>query len=126
MNDLMKIAQALEDSNTLVKEVTKTIKNETKKTKIFFSILLGTLVASLLGNLLAAKGIVKAGTGNKKPKGIIRADITSIPPHPLKNFEIACFIGLLYFVTEVKLFISIVLVLNKFLKKLKNLPEIKI
>ena len=36
--------------------------------------LLGTLGASLLGNLLAEKGIVRAGSGNKKGKGIVRAD----------------------------------------------------
>ena len=35
--------------------------------------LLGTLEASLLRNLLAEKGIVTAGSGNKKGKGIIRA-----------------------------------------------------
>ena len=35
--------------------------------------LLGTLGASLLGNLLAGKGIVRAGSGNKKGKGIARA-----------------------------------------------------
>ena len=35
--------------------------------------LLGTLGASLLGNLLTGKGIVRAGTGNKKGKGIARA-----------------------------------------------------
>ena len=35
--------------------------------------LLGTLGASLLGNLLAGKGIVKAGSGNKKGKRILRA-----------------------------------------------------
>ena len=35
--------------------------------------LLGTLGASLLGNLLAGKGIVKAGSRNKKGKGIVRA-----------------------------------------------------
>ena len=35
--------------------------------------LLGTLGASLLGNLLAGKGIVRAGSGNKKGKAIIRA-----------------------------------------------------
>ena len=35
--------------------------------------LLGTLGASLLGNLLKGKGIVKAGSGNKKGKGIVRA-----------------------------------------------------
>ena len=35
--------------------------------------LLGTLGASLLENLLAGKGIVKAGSGNKKGKGIVTA-----------------------------------------------------
>ena len=70
----MKIDEALEDSNILLKEVTKTIKNETKEQKAgFLSMLLGTLGASLLGNLLAGKGIVRAGSGNKKGKGIVRA-----------------------------------------------------
>ena len=74
MNDITKIAQALEDSNILLKGVTKTIKNETKEQKGgFLSMLLGTLGASLLGNLLAGKGIVRAGSGNKKGKGIVRA-----------------------------------------------------
>ena len=35
--------------------------------------LLGTLGASLLGNLFAGKGIVRAGSGNKKGKRIVRA-----------------------------------------------------
>ena len=35
--------------------------------------LLGTLGASLFGNLLAWKGIVRAGSGNKKGKWIVRA-----------------------------------------------------
>ena len=35
--------------------------------------MLGTLGASLLGNLLSGKGIVRAGSGNKKGKGIVRA-----------------------------------------------------
>ena len=35
--------------------------------------LLGTLGASLLGNLLAGNGIIRAGFGNKKGKGIVRA-----------------------------------------------------
>ena len=62
MNDIMKIAQALEDSNILLKVVTKTIKDETKEKKGgFLSMLLGTLGASLLGNLLAGKGIARAG-----------------------------------------------------------------
>ena len=66
MNDIMKIVQALEDSNILLKGVTKTIKNETKEQKGgFLSMLLGTLGASLLGNLLAGKGIVRAGSGRR-------------------------------------------------------------
>ena len=35
--------------------------------------LLGTLGAGLLGNLLAGNGILRAGSGNKKGKGIVRA-----------------------------------------------------
>ena len=55
MNDMMKIVQPLEDSNILLKGVTK---SETKEQKVgFLSILLGTLGASLLGNMLAGKGI---------------------------------------------------------------------
>ena len=58
----MKIVQALEDSNILLKEVTKTIKNETKEQKRgFLSMLSGTLGASLFGNLLAGKRTVRAG-----------------------------------------------------------------
>ena len=60
----MKIVQALEDSNILLKGVTKTIKNETKEQKgDFLSMFLGTLEASLLGNLLTGKGFVRAGEG---------------------------------------------------------------
>ena len=61
----MKIVQALEDSNVLLKGVTDTVKNETKEQKAgFLSILLGTLGASLLGNLLSGKGIARAGYGD--------------------------------------------------------------
>ena len=74
INDIMKIIQALENSNILIKGVTKTIKNETKEQKEgFLSMLLGTLGASLWGNLLTGKGIVRAGSENKKGKGIVRA-----------------------------------------------------
>ena len=74
MNDIMKIVQALEDSNILLNGVTKTIENETKEQKGGFLImLLGTLGATLLGNLLSGKGIVRAGSGNNKGKGIVRA-----------------------------------------------------
>ena len=69
LNDIMKIVQALEDSNILLKEATKTVKNETKEQKGgFWSILLGTLGASLLRNIIAGKAIVRAGSGNKKGK----------------------------------------------------------
>ena len=74
MNDIMKFVQALEDSNLLLKGVTKTIKKEAKEQKGgFLSMLLGALGANLLGNVLAGKGIVRAGSGNKKGKGIVRA-----------------------------------------------------
>ena len=62
MNDITKSVQSLENSNFLLKGVTKRIKNETKEQKGgFLSMLLSTLGASLLGNLLAEKGIVRAG-----------------------------------------------------------------
>ena len=55
-----------------MKGVTKTTKNETKEQKGgFLSMLVGTLGAILLRNLLA--GIVRAGSWNKKGKGIVRA-----------------------------------------------------
>ena len=71
MSDIMKIVQALEDSNILLKGVTKTIKNETKEQKGgFLNMLLDTLGASLLGNLLTGKGILRAGSANKKIEGM--------------------------------------------------------
>ena len=73
MNDFMKIIKALEDSDILLKGVSKTIKNETKEQRGgFLSMLLGTLGASLLGNLLTGgkgimrAGIVRAGSWSKK------------------------------------------------------------
>ena len=66
MNAITKIVEALEDSNILLKGDTETIKNETKEQKGgFLSMLLGTLGASLLGNVLTGKGIVGAGTGKQ-------------------------------------------------------------
>ena len=51
MDDIIKIVQALKDSDILLKAITKTIKNETKEQKEgFLGILLGTLGASFLGN----------------------------------------------------------------------------
>ena len=68
MNDILKITEALENSGILLKGVTKTIENESKEQKGgFLSVLLGTLGASLLGNLLSdGKGIVRAGDGATK------------------------------------------------------------
>ena len=56
------------------KGVTKTIKNETQEqNEGFLGLLVGTLEASLLGNILAGKGVVRAGSRNKKGKGIVKA-----------------------------------------------------
>ena len=79
MNDIMKIIKALENSGILLKGVSKAIKNETKEQKGgFLSMLLGTLGASLLGNLLTGgKGIARAGewsvASRTKGDGIVRA-----------------------------------------------------
>ena len=62
MYDIMKLFKLLKILTFLPKGVTKTIKNERKEQKGgFLSMLLGTLGASLLGNLLAGKRIVGAG-----------------------------------------------------------------
>ena len=65
MNDIMKIIKALEKSGILLNSVGKTIENEIKEQKGgFLSLLLGTLGASLLGNLLTGgKGIMREGDG---------------------------------------------------------------
>ena len=61
MEDIMKIVK---DSCLLLKRVSETIQNEAKKQKGgFLSMLLGTFGASLLGNMLAGKGINRAGEG---------------------------------------------------------------
>ena len=60
----MKIVKSLEESGLLIKEVNGTIKNEAKEQKGgFLSMLLGTLGASLLGNLLAGKVTIRAVEG---------------------------------------------------------------
>ena len=66
MNDILKIVKSLEDSGVLLKGVNETIKNEAKEQKGgFLSMLLGTLGASLFGNMLAGKGVIRAGYGSK-------------------------------------------------------------
>ena len=74
MENNMKIVTSLKDSGLSLKRVSKTIQNVEKEQKGgFLSMLLGTLGASLLGNILGGKGIKRAGYGSKGGKGIIRA-----------------------------------------------------
>ena len=66
MQDLLKIIKSLEDSGILLNGITETVKNEVKEQKVvFLSMLLGTLGASLLGDLLtkklSGKGVIRAG-----------------------------------------------------------------
>ena len=64
MEDIIKIVKSLEDSGLLLKGVSETIQNEEKEQKgRFLSMLLGTLGTSLLRNMLADKGISRAGEG---------------------------------------------------------------
>ena len=77
MDDIIKIEKFLQDSGLLLKGVTETVQNEVKKQKGgFLSMLLGTLGASLLGNLLTGRGIYGAGKGKRihgAGEGIVRA-----------------------------------------------------
>ena len=72
MNDIMKIVQVLEDQNILLKGVTKTVKNQVNNQKGgFLGMLMGTLGASLLGDILSksllkGRGVVRAGERIKK------------------------------------------------------------
>ena len=68
MNDIIKIVKSLENSGVLLKGVSETIQHEAKEQRRgFLSMLLGTLGASLLGNLLTdGKGVIRAGEGIKK------------------------------------------------------------
>ena len=62
MKDILKIVKSLEDSGLLLEGVSATIKNEAEEQKGgFLSMLLGTIGASLLGNMLAGKGVIRAG-----------------------------------------------------------------
>ena len=76
MEDIIKIVKSLEDSGLLLKRVRETVENEAREQKGgFLSMLLGTLGASLLGNILAGKGINRAGEiaiAKRKGRGIVR------------------------------------------------------
>ena len=77
IEDIIKIVKCLEDSDLLLKGVTETVQTEVKEQKRGFpSRLLGTLCASLLGNILAGRGVNRAGKGrgiNAAGEGVIRA-----------------------------------------------------
>ena len=61
-NHIVKIVKSLKESGLLIKGVSETIKNEAKEQKGgFLWILLGTLDASLLENMSAGKGVMRAG-----------------------------------------------------------------
>ena len=67
MNGIMKIVKSLQESRLLIRDVSETIKNEANKQKRgFLSMLLATLGAGLLGNLLTGKGTITAGEGTIK------------------------------------------------------------
>ena len=80
MNDILKIVKSLENSGLLLKGVSETIQHEAKEQRGgFLCILLGTLGASLLGDILSGKGVIRAG------EGTIRAGYGSKRPS-LKKF----------------------------------------
>ena len=74
---IIKIVKSLENSGLLLEGVIETVQNEVKEQKgRFLSMLLGTLGAKLLGNLLTGRGIYRAVKGkgiNRADEGIVRA-----------------------------------------------------
>ena len=70
INVIIRIVKSLEDSGLLLKEVTETVQNEVKEQKGWFlSMLLGTLGATLLRNLLTDRGAIAKSQG----RGVNRA-----------------------------------------------------
>ena len=64
MKDIIEIVKSLKDSGLLLKGVSETIQNEATEQKVgFLSMLLGTLGAISLGNILAGKGVNRVGEG---------------------------------------------------------------
>ena len=64
MEDIIKIVKSLEESGLLIKGISETITNEAKEQKGgFLPMLLGTLAARILGNVLTGEGLMKADEG---------------------------------------------------------------
>ena len=83
IGEIIKIVKSLEDSGLLIKGVTKTVQNEVKEQKGgFLSMLLGTLGASLLGNLLTGRGIYRA---DRAGEDVLRAGYGSPSSSALHN-----------------------------------------
>ena len=102
INDIIEIIKFIEGSGLLLKGDSKTVQNKVKEQKGgFLSMLLGTLGANLLENILTGQGINRAGEGamaTRQDRGIVRGGYGNkkgkknngflMPPHPLTNFEI--------------------------------------
>ena len=96
MEDILKTVKSLEDSGLL--KTSETMKDDAKEeTRGLLSVLLDTLGASLLGNMLAGKEVMRAGdetarAGYESKRSSLK-DLrflkkSLIPPHHLRNFEI--------------------------------------
>ena len=82
----IKIVESLDNSSLLPEETSKTIQNEAKEQRWgFFSMLLGRLGASLLGDILTGKGINRAGKGHGQ--GIVRAGYESNSQSKINKFS---------------------------------------
>ena len=97
MDDILKIIKSLEDSGVLLKGVSETIQHEAKEQRGgFISMLLSTLGASLLSDILSkslsGKGVIRAGEGTIRAgcgsKTAPLKKILTLTSHPLTNFEI--------------------------------------
>ena len=73
MKDILKIVKSLENSKILLKGVSETLKEHRTKEQRggFLSMLLGTLGASLLSDMLTGKGVIRSGYGSKGQGTII-------------------------------------------------------
>ena len=87
---IIEIVKSLKDSGLLVKGVSETIQDEAKEQKGgFLSMLLGTLGARLLGNILAGKGVIATSQCrgvNRGGEGIVRVDYGKGTIKNKKNF----------------------------------------